>query len=119
MVVLKFATAPDYGGRAADVTVRIPRITLMHRVHGTQRLLFGRGIRQAIHRSVSPLAATRGSVGLLSTIIALLITSDHTGRVSSPRILATSGGPVDDARSGTLNRVTAPGSEGGAMPEVV
>ncbi len=32
-------------------------------------------------------------------------------------IHATLGGPVDDARSGTLNRETAPGSEGGAMPE--
>ncbi len=114
---MKFATAPDFTGRAADVTVRVPLTTLMRRVHGTQRLLFGRGKRQAINRSVSPPAATGGSVGLLSTTIALLIILELIGRVNSPRILAMSGGPVDDARSGTLYRVTAPGTEGGAMPE--
>ena len=91
----------------------------MRRVHGTQRLLFGRGKRQAIYRSVSPPTAIGGSVGLLFTIIALHTGLDPTGRVNLLRTLDMSGGSVDDARSGTLNRVTASGSEGGAMPEVV
>jgi len=72
----------------------------------------------AIYRSVSPrLLFSLGSVGSQSTTIALSTGSSLLGRESLQRILATSGGPVDDARSATLNRVTAPGSEGGAMPE--
>ena len=80
--------------------------------------LFGKGNGKAIYRSVSPgLLLSPGSVGLLFTIIALLITSSVIGRGSYDLTPAMSGGLVGDARSGTLNRVTAPGSEGGAMPE--
>ena len=74
--------------------------------------LFGKGNGKAIYRSVSPgFSLSPGSVGLLFTIIALQTISSANGRVSYDLTPATYGGLVDDARSGTLNRVTAPGSE--------
>ena len=74
----------------------------------------------AIYRSVSPgLLLSPGSVGSLFTTFVLSTGSRLLGRASSQFHPDRYYGPVGDARSDSLLRLTAPGSGGGAMPEEV